>query len=1004
MRNIRSRETLFSLVLILTGAICTLTSSSHAQTSGRISGTVKDASGALLIGTTITARNPSTGETRKAQSDSTGYYVLAEVPYSTYDLSAEHAGFKTEVRKGLVLEVAADISVNFSLSAGAVNEVVEVTAEAPVLQTTDDSTGSTMNNKQITELPINGRDYARFSLLAPGAVARSNFIADLSFNGAHGVHNQFSIDGVDASRVDQPYMANGFERGARLLTGSLDTVSEFKVQTGNYGAEYGRAAGGYLNIATKSGTNSFHGRLFEFFRNDILDARNYFATSQKPAFRFNDFGANLGGPLKKDKTFFFANYEASRQRIGVTGSGTVPSALLRSEVLSTSPSLQPVIDIMPIGQTTTSDPQVDNYSVTKSLRVREDTGSFRLDQVVSQKDTLFGRININDSYVNGPDFGVFPAQLGLGDFQDVPVRTTNIAIHEQRTLTPNLINDALVGMQRWASDIDSKQAIPNTTIVGLSINPGDEGDYRENATSIQFGDNMSLVKGKHTLKWGASVYRIRVNLRHGAYHSMYYASIDDFINNSLSSAYQAPDYRDNGGRATQIGLFVQDAYQLRPNLSLDYGLRWDYETVPHDYRYATQTFDIATGSLAPPGTPYFDANKKNFGPRVGLSWSPTSKLVVRSGYGIYFQAYPVGFCCYSVPLNNVPGYVTLSPVTSPGLSYPYDSFLATGTVPPINAAGFTQHKPDIYINQWNFSLGYQLTPNTGLQVAYVGNHGVNLRRDENINLYNPITGTYPYPTFGAVSIEGNSGFSSYNGLQTSFIRKFGRGLNVDVEYTYGHVIDDVQDQTIWDGAPQDNNNLKAERGNGSGDIRHNVAFNATYDLPIGRGHALLGDSKGVVGAFASGWKGSSLGILHTGIAETVYIGGNTYGNFNFTNQRPDCVPGVSPYAANQTITNWFNPAAFSMPAAGTFGNCPRNSVFGPTFKQIDFSVLKDTQLTESKSLEFRAEFFNIFNHPNFDQPNSYFGTSAFGQVFNTFGRTIGLGTPRQIQLAMKFIF
>jgi hypothetical protein len=999
------KRTLYWLLLILVGAIFTFNSAAHAQgTFGRISGIVKDASGAVLTNATITARNPSTGETRKTQSDSSGYFVLPEVPYGTFDITAEHAGFKTEVRKGVLLEVAAEISVNFSLSAGATNEVIEVVAEAPVLQTTDDSTGSTMNNKQITELPINGRDYARFSLLTPGAVARSNYIADLSFNGAHGVHNQFSIDGVDASRVDQPYMANGFERGARLLTGSLDTVDEFKVQTGNYGAEYGRAAGGYLNVATKSGTNNFHGKIYEFFRNDILDARNYFATDKKPAFRFNDFGANLGGPIIKDKTFFFTNYEASRQRIGITGSGTVPSVALRNQVLSTSPALAPVIAIMPIGQTPTSDPNIDNYSVTKSLKVREDTGSFRLDQVIGPKDSLFGRININDSYVNGPDFGVFPSQLGLQDFQDVPVRTTNIAIHEQRTFTTNLINDALVGMQRWASDINSKQAIPNTTIGGLTISPGDFGDYRENATSIQFGDNMSLVKGKHTIKWGTTVYRIRVNLRHGAYHSMYYASINDFINNSLSSVYVAPDYVDNGGRATQMGLFVQDAFQVRPNFSIDYGLRWDHETVPHDYRYQTQTFDIATGQLAPKGTPYFDANNKNFGPRVGFSWQPVNKVVIRSGYGIYFQAYPVGFCCYSVPLNNVPGYVSLSPVTSPGLSYPYDSFIAGSTAPPINAAGFTKHKPDIYINQWNFSLGYQITANTGFQIAYVGNHGVNLRRDENINLYNPITQTYPYPTFGAISIEGNSGFSSYNGLQTSFIRKFGKGVNFDLEYTYGHVIDDVQDQTIWDGAPQDNNNIRAERGNGSGDIRHNVAFNVTYDLPFGRGQTLLPHAGGVAGALVGGWKLASLGILHTGIAETVYIPNNTYGNFNFTNQRPDCIPGVSPYATNKSITNWFNPAAFAMPAAGTFGNCPRNSVYGPSFKQIDFSVLKDTLLTESKSLEFRAEFFNIFNHPNFDQPNSYFSTSAFGQVFNTFGRTIGLGTSRQIQLAMKFIF
>jgi len=994
------------LVLILLVVISAIGSNVYGQTSGRISGTVTDTSGAVLTDAAVTAKNMATGEVRKVQSDSRGYYVMPELPYGTYDLAAEHAGFKTQLRKGLVLEVAAAISIGFELPVGAAGEVIEVTGQAPVLQTSDDSTGSTMNNIQVTELPINGRDYARFSLLVPGAVARSNYISDLSFNGEHAVHNQFSIDGVDATRVDQPYMANGFERGARLLTGSLDTVSEMKVQTGDYSAEYGRAAGGYVNIATKSGTNKFHGRLFEFFRNDILDSRNFFATGQKPAFRFNDFGANIGGPIKKDKTFFFANFEGSRQRLGIIGSGTVPSPQVRADVLATSPALAPVLAVIPLGQAPDpADPtNTYDYSVTKTLSVEENTGSFRLDQVIGQKDTMFARVNVNNAYVHGPDFAVYSAQLGLNDHQDVPIQTTNIAIHEQRMFRPNFINDALVGMQRWASDIDSQQDVPNTTIAGYTINPGDEGNYRENATSIQFGDSMSLVKGRHTLKWGGNVYRIRVNLLHGAYHSMTYSSIQDFINNNLSFVYQAPDYVRNGGRATQTGLYVQDLYQVRPNLSINYGLRWDYETVPHDYENRTQTFDTVTGSLAPPGTPNFDANKKNFGPRVGFSYQPISKLVVRSGYGIYFQAYPVGFCCYSVPYNNVPGYYSLTPVTSPGLTYPYTPFLTGATQPPVDAAGFFKHKPDIYFNQWNFSLGYQITQNTGLQVAYVGNHGVNLRRDMNIDLYNPITGTYPYPNFGAVSLEGNSGFSSYNGLQTSFIRKFGHGFDFDFEYTYGHVIDDVQDQDIWDAAPQDNNNIKAERGNGSGDIRHNLSYSVTYDVPMGKGHLFLGDARGIAGALANGWKLSSLGILHTGIAETVYIGTNTYGNYDYTNQRADCIPGVSPYNSDKTIEHWFNPAAFAMPAQGTFGDCPRNSVYGPSFKQIDFSVLKDTKLGESRSLEFRAEFFNVFNHPNFDQPDSTFGTGGFGQVFNTFGRTIGLGTPRQIQLAMKLNF
>jgi hypothetical protein len=301
-------------------------------------------------------------------------------------------------------------------------------------------------------------------------------------------------------------------------------------------------------------------------------------------------------------------------------------------------------------------------------------------------------------------------------------------------------------------------------------------------------------------------------------------------------------------------------------------------------------------------------------------------------------------------------------------------------------------------------VGTQLTPNTAFQVAYVGNHGMNLRRNMNINFYDPTLGRRPNPNFADINIEGNTGQSIYHALQVSLKRRMAAGLLFDAEYTYSHTIDDVQDQGIWSAQPQDDNNLKAERGNGSGDIRHNFAFNLLYDIPMGQGHQFLGNTPGFAEKIVSGWRMAILGIMHTGIADTVYIGTNTYGNANYTNQRPNCVAGVDPYPANQTIKNWLNPAAFSMPASGTFGNCGRNTIFGPGFNQIDFSMLKETKVGEGRTLEFRAEFFDVLNHPNFAQPNTTFGTGAFGQVFSTFGSTIGIGTSRQIQMSLKFNF
>src|ERR1700751_2258035 len=419
----------------------------QAQTAGEITGQVLDPSKAAISNAAVTATNSATGAVRKAQTDSQGHYALTDLPVGTYSVIVEHEGFQQLTQTGVMLNVATTVTLNSTITVGALRQEGVVTSGAPIIDKADASTGRVLDNEEVGELPINGRDYARFSLLTPGAIFRSNFIADLTFNGLHSVHNQFSIDGIDASRVDQPYMANGFERGARLLTGSLDTISEFKVQTSDYGAEYGRAAGSYVNIVTKSGTNEFHGSVFEYFRNNYLDARNFFATvpAPQPEFRYNNFGGNVGGPIRKNRTFFFANWEASRQRIGITGSGTVPSAMLRSEVLATSPQLTDILNMYPLGSSHTSDPLVDNVTRTSASAIREDTGSIRVDQKFSTSDSAFARVNINDSYVHGALFGVFPSSLGLLDHQNVPLRTTNIAIHENHIFNSNFVNDFLTG-------------------------------------------------------------------------------------------------------------------------------------------------------------------------------------------------------------------------------------------------------------------------------------------------------------------------------------------------------------------------------------------------------------------------------------------------------------------------------------------------------------------------------------------------------------------------------
>jgi hypothetical protein len=364
----------------------------------------------------------------------------------------------------------------------------------------------------------------------------------------------------------------------------------------------------------------------------------------------------------------------------------------------------------------------------------------------------------------------------------------------------------------------------------------------------------------------------------------------------------------------------------------------------------------------------------------------------------------VGFGSYSVPINNIPGNTTLLRQQIPALAFPLAPFLSQGTKPLPTVAGFDWIKRDIYVQQWNLTVARELWWNNAVQISYLGNHGLNLRRNLNVNFFDPALGRRPNTKFTNINIETATGQNIYHALQVSFKRRFSTGLQYDVNYTWAHAIDDVQDQGLFSAQPQNNRDLRAERGNSSGDIRHTVNFNLLYDLPIGKGHSLFGEASGVGGFFVNGWKLSALGILRTGIANTVFIGTNPFGDGNFTNQRPNSVLGVDQYAANKGPDGWLNPAAFTIPAAGTFGNLGRNTFFGPSFKQIDLSMLKDFKINERVKLEYRAEFFNILNHPNFDQPNTTFGTSSFGKIFNTFGRTLGIGTSRQIQMALRLSF
>lgn len=1006
LQNILRCRSLF-MCLALGLALLAFHSQAYAQgqVQANITGQVMDASGAAVPGVAIVALHISTGQTWNVTSDQSGHYYIAQLPVGIFRITAEHSGFEKQVIENVTLTVGATVAVNISLKVGAISQQVEVTAAAPAFQTTNATTGSTMGNAQVSQLPINGRDYGRFSLLTPGATVREGYIADLSFNGLSDVSNTFSIDGIDATRIDDPYMSNGSERGARLLTGSLDSIGEFSIQTGNYGAQYGRSGGAYINIVSKGGSNALHGEVWDFARNTALDARNYFAATNQPL-HYQDFGANIGGPIKKNHLFYYLNYEGSRQGIGVIAEGTVPSNAMRSAVQSTSPVLMPFIDAMPTStDVLASDPTGNTalYNGQATSRVREDTGSVRIDDTLSDKDTAFFRLNINNSLVSGPVFQIFPGSFGLTDGQDVPTTTTNMALSETHIFSANFTNNFLAGLQRYASTIDeSLGSLPQLDIRGLSITPGNFGDYTRTPTSWQLGDTMTWIRGAHTLQMGGTVWLVGMPYTAQPTDVLTYLSPQDFINNDLNEVAQTAG---NPGTVTfqrEVGLFVQDAWQVRPGLTINAGMRWDYDTVPDDEFHQTQAFNPVTGVLNSPNTPYFNANYKNFGPRVSIAWAPNnSKWVFRTGYGIFYTAYPLGDAGFGSPAaNTLPGNFDLFTTPSQQLSYPYTSYLSSSSVPPPALSGFWPDAPNTYVEQWNFGVGRQLSNTTGILVNYVGNHAINLERDLLNNWPNPITGIAPIPADGVNYVVEWNGESNYNALQVSFKRQMSHGLLYDVAYTWSHAISNEPMADQFGPEPENNNDFDSERGDNSNDARNQFSYNILWNIPVGQGHSYL--STGPVSKIVGGWEIAALGFFRTGLADTVY----TYDNGadgNYYNQRADCNTGA-PLYGNGTPGDFWNPAAFSDPPANTFGTCPNSVVRSPRFAQTDFSAIKHTPFGEGKEVEFRAEIFNLFNHTNFDLPDNFVDDATFGQLLSTVGKEIGFGTSREVQLALKIHF
>jgi Carboxypeptidase regulatory-like domain/TonB dependent receptor len=982
-----------------------------AQTSfGYVEGRVTDSTGGLLPGATVTVTNTRTGASVTAVTNDQGLYRAANLNPGEYTIRVELAGFGTAVRERVVVAVGERLDVPFRLGVQTVEESITVTADSPLVNTQTPEIAATIEARKVLELPVNSRDFSRLALFSPAAKVSSSGVATLAFNGTDIAQNNFLLDGTDATHVDNAFMSNGRERGARLQTASSESVQEFRVLSTNYSAEYGRAAGAVVTAITKSGGNDFTGGGYVYLRDDSLDARNFFDPPEQPEFNMKQFGASLGGPIKRDRVFFYTNYEGSRKKLGAVQTGTVPSQAFRATV---APPLQPLLATAPLPDTPTANPDVGIARVSGITDVTENIWSVRVDVRPNDVDNFFARVNVQDSLVDGPLFVLQPRQFA-GQRQYAPIVSSTVTGSWVRTLGSNWTNEAKFGLNRVhlvlnqtdpnvsRDQLDANRGYPCTTITGVDVELGCLQDIDRTNLGLEFIDNVSWFTGPHSIKFGINFRRRAVNPFSAGYPNVTYSSLADFAANRI---FQVTAEGDGGPALTygwQYDGYIQDNWRLTKRLSLSLGLRYEYATEFREEDNLSQAFDIQTLQLTAPGAQIYKPDGNNFGPRVGATYDlfENGRTVLGGGYGIYYQPYPLqSFFGDTIFANIIPS-TTLNQATTPGLSYPLPP-LVGGTAPPPNRTAIDPNKKDNYNHQFTLNLQQQIGQEMSLRVAYVGNRTRNNPRTKPGNLIDPALGRRPDTRYAQFTLRSFTGKGEYDGLQLQFNRRMSDGLSFNVAYTFSRFFDDnVSPQTPCPGLDFEScGSWDLEWARSELDVPHNFSMNAIYELPIR-------DHTGVVGALIDGWQVSTVLLARSGLPYTVQLGTTRSGTGWTTNQRPNLVPGVDTSGDRNGPDGWLNRAAFSDPAAGTFGNLGRNTERGPNFVQLDASLLKKTNVSENQRLEFRVEVFNVLNTPIWAaMPGRVWLTaSSFGRIANTFGRTESFGTARQIQLAARYSF
>jgi hypothetical protein len=960
-----------------------------------LTGTVKDSSNLAIPAVLVRAERRDTGLIRETNSSQDGAYALPELPVGKYTVTFTREGFSPLRFDNVEQTLGITRTLNATLTVAGAGQGITVSDVVVQLNQTTASLGGGMERKQVTNLPLNGRNWASLTALVPGAFdSGGSNQRSIRFAGRGLDDNNFTMDGVDATGI-----LNQAQRGQVRLAIPTESIAEFRVESALYSAELGNTPGGQVAVTSPSGSNDYHGSLFEYFRNDVLDSRSPFDPSSPPPFRLNQFGGSVGGPIVRNNTFLFVDYEGYRQRLGQTITGFVPSAAFRAGAAS---SIAPILSAYPIGNGPNIDPSTTSY-VFQGLQIaNEDSGMLRLDHRFSNNLTAFIRYNMDESVSNVP--------LGkVGNRQDIDTRPKNGVAGLLQVISPTLTNEYKFGFNQEITHTASISPLGYTISVP-EFSPISNSQTRdERGTTFSWIDNLSWVRGRHVLKAGIEIRQIQMNQGNSFSGTLTWSSLANFAANALDQAQQTALLPLKRLRKTQAFGYLQDEYKVQPNLTVNLGLRYNFFNVFHEVDNRAIPFDFQTcGGYCPSGSQFTFPRHDDFDPRVSLAWSPGARhgnTVFRSGFGIFHGDGQLDD--QNLPIANDVQRTNLTRISFPNLSYPIDSFLAqaTGVVTP---RLLDRNRKDAYITEWGASVQQRFGHGIVGTASYVGSKGTDLLTTSYVNVINPLTGMRPYRNFGRVEYRGNQNNSSFNGLQLSAQRYFQRGLLFSMNYMWSHSLDDG---SVGGGEAEFPERVlcrACDRASSDFDMRQVFTANTLYELPFGAGKPYL-SQPGMARTLFGGWALTGIGTAHTGLPVTVTVdrSSNSLPDGNSASQRPNLVPGVSLVPlGGQTPRQWINPAAFAIPANGAWGNAGRNLVRAPGLWQIDMALDRGIQLTERTRLEFRAEVFNLLNRAQYGAPLADVSSpSNFGQItglINT-GPT-GSGTPRQFQFALRFAF